>query len=139
MKDKRVLIIFGILFALMISISACGDSDTGAGTQQDSVQNATDQQATVEQAIAEPDSKGDSGSLLGEWKDINAKDRFARITKAGADYQYEDNDGKYAATFVDGILKVKVTDTETADVYIDTATGHLILSFENGQTEFEKK
>lgn len=141
MNSKKILIIFGVLLILIISISACGNSNNEADKQQASIQNATDQHETVEQAIAEPDSKENMDSLLGDWIDINAKDCFAQITKVGTDYQYEDNDGKYAGTFKDGILKVKVTDsdTDTADVYIDATTGHMVLVYQNCTTEFEKK
>lgn len=100
---------------------------------------ATAQVEVVEQTMPTVDAGASADSLIGDWIDITADDRFAKITKTETGYQYEDNDGVYEATFADGKLIVTVSDTETADVYLDAQTGHMYLIYQDNPTEFKRK
>jgi predicted small secreted protein/predicted small lipoprotein YifL len=147
--------VFGIAAILLsISLAACGggpaDTADQSGTgPQDANQQTADQKASsqatapekviVEQEIAEPDTAVEASNLVGSWVDVTSPDRFVNITQDGTDYQYEDNEGKLPAVFKDGILKVQVSDTETADVYIDTETGHLFTVYQDNIAEYTKK
>lgn len=144
MKNFKILIVCILVFGLLFSMAACGSKatdaiDEQASADQAAIQAATDQQATVEQEIPTADPAATVDALIASWVDINSPDKFANITKEGDAYQYEDNDAKYPATFADGVLKVKVSDTETADVYIDAKSGHMFSVYEQSPTEFKKK
>jgi hypothetical protein len=140
-----------LLIIILVCFSGCGNSGTdSSGTQANSqqteqtvVQSNSNANETVseiaEETLPTADPKANGDALLGSWKDISADDIFADITKTETGYQYEDSDGKYDATFLDGVLKVKVSDTDTADVYIDPSTGHMFLSYQGGLVEYEKK
>jgi hypothetical protein len=145
MKIRNILAISILTFSLLSSMAACGNKNTDAAeqsaeeAQQAIIQQATDQQATVEQALEKPDSDITIDKLIGSWVDVTSPDRFVNITKVGEEYQYEDNEGKLPATFTDGVLKVKISDTDTADVYIDTKTDHLLCVYQDNISEFAKK
>lgn len=96
-------------------------------------------QDVEEEAVPTPDPKLNADSLIGRWVDINSDERFAKITKADAGYQYEDNDGQYSAEFKDGVLKVKVSDSDTADVYFDVKTGHMFATYLGETLEYSKQ
>lgn len=145
MRRKKVLIIFTVIMAFMFSLSGCG-GDTGEATEEGvaAEESVAAVAETVEQVVTEQiaeavDTKSSVDDLVGSWIDIAAADRFVNITKEGAAYQYEDNEGKLPAEFLDGILKVKISDTETADVYIDTQSEHLLLVYQDNVSEFTKK
>lgn len=140
---------------MLAGLCACGsktdavtDSKTADEAQaakqaeeQAVIQAQTNQQATAEVVIPTAEADSSVDSLLGNWIDVNSPDRFANITKTESAYQFEDNDGKYTGDFKDGVLKIKVseTDGDTADVYIDAKTGHMFSAYKGDITEFQKK
>lgn len=128
--------------ALLFTFTACGgDASTSqegtASNGQEAVATAQEP-ATVESALPKVDTGAAADSMLGEWKDTVDNTHFSKITKTDSGYQLEDNDGKYPATFKEGKLSVKVTESDTAEAYIDTNTGHLFILFQDGLTEFAK-
>jgi predicted small lipoprotein YifL len=144
MRIKNVFLAIVMVLILIISFSGCGSKDNSASEQQESTAPVVEQQATpeeevVEQVIATPDPSTSVDSLLGSWVDVSAQDRFVNITKKDAGYEYEDNEGKLPAIFENGTLKVKVSDTETADIHIDKETGNLISVYQDNISEYKKK
>lgn len=152
MRSLRISALFIIVFVLFIGVVACGNNDSDASEQQTNAVQSAEQTTvqtseknaepvveTVEQSLPTVDSKASADELIGSWKGIDADDQFVNITKTETGYQYEDNDGIYPATFENSALKVKATDTDTADVYIDPQTGHLITAYQGGISEYEKK
>ncbi len=145
MKSKKVFTIAVLIVAFIFVLSGCGN-DTADSAEQASLAGETKaaEAETVQQAITEQitevvDTKTNVDELIGSWIDISAADRFVNITKEGTQYQYEDNEGKLPATFEGGILKVKVSDTETADVFIDAESGNLFLAYLDNISEYTKK
>lgn len=132
---------------LVLSLAACGgSSNTSASSGETTVSadesaNATEAAESDVAAVSEPtaDIKASVDSVLGNWIEVDTPDRFANITQAGNDYSYEDPEGTYEATFADGVLKVKVTDTDTADVYFDAASGNLIITYQDSLVKLKKK
>jgi hypothetical protein len=157
MKSFKILVISILVTALLAALSACGNNknatdqqsdsqqQTAATQQSDAAQSSTQagtgQQAIVTESMQTADPKASVDDLIGSWTDINSPDRFAKITKTDTGYQYEDNEGKYPATYKDGVLKVKVSDndTDTADIYIDKNTGHMISTYQDNISEYSKK
>ena len=147
MKSRKVLFIGTLMVALLFVLSGCGSGgDTGDSSDQSAVaeESVAAVAETVEQAMTEQiaeavDTKASVDELVGNWVDIVEADRFVNITKEGTEYQYEDNEGKLPASFENGVLKVKVSDTETADVYIDTDSRHLLLTYQDNISEYAKK
>lgn len=144
MKRPKIFAVLILVFTLLAGMTACENNNTASSGQQADVQQTVEQTAAPEPATAEEDfpvadPKANVDALIGSWKDISAADSFANITKTETGYQYEDNDGTYPATFEDGVLKVKVSDTDTADVYIDPGTGHLFIAFQGDLMEYVKK
>ena len=147
MKSSKMLVVFFLVFTLLVGITACGSNETASSEEQEeveqqtAVQEDTDLQAAVEQVMPTADSSASVDSLIGSWIDIDSNDRFANITKTDTGYQYEDNEGKYPATFEGGVLKVKVSNSEgdTADVYIDAETGHMLVFYQDSISEHRKK
>lgn len=143
MKKLKVFGLCVLVFVFLIVIAACsnGDSDSSNSqtSQQDVVAETSPEPETVEQTIPIADSSSNIESLLGSWLDISDSNRFANILKAGEGYELEDNESKYPATFENGILKVKVSDTETADVYIDSKTGNMLSVYQGNISEYRKK
>lgn len=144
MRIKNLFISIVLVLMLIISFSGCGNNDNSVSEQQESTVPVVEQQATpeeevVEQIIATPDPSTSVDSLLGSWVDIASPDRFVNITKKDAGYEYEDNEGKLPATFENGTLKVKVSDTESADIHIDKDTGNLISVYQDNISEYKKK
>ena len=143
-KNVKAFTIVFLIFILLFSMAACGTNSTEtndqqADDQQADDQAATDQQITAVQAVPEADTNALVDNLIGSWTNINSSDRYITITKTESGFLYEDNEGKYDATFENGILKVKVADSETADVYIEAETGHLLSVYQGDPSEFEKK
>ncbi len=161
MKFTKTSVVLVLVFIFSVALTACGggnaDDSTAEyastdwsaspseslSTAEAAVQAQTNQEATVEAALPPADTeKANDENLLGTWTDINASDRYVTITKTDAGYQYEDNEGKYPATLVDGVLKVQVSEsdpTDTADVYIATESGHLLSVYQDDQAEFMRK
>lgn len=141
----------GIIIAvLLLSMTACGKSSDSNDEQtsvtqseeiDQSIQDATNQQATLEQALPTVDPNETADVLIGSWYEKSSPEHFVNITKVEEGYQVEDNDGKYAATFGQGILTVKVSDTETdtASIFYDAKSGRIILVYQDVPTQFEKK
>ena len=150
MKSSKILIILILVLSIPALITACGNNETSySGQESDttlqsedleaSIQSETDQVSVASEVISTADPKASVDSLIGNWTDINSPEYFANITKVDAGYQYEDNEGKYPATFKDGVLKVKVSDSVTADVYIDANTGHMLSVYMGTTFEYIKK
>lgn len=142
-KNLKLLVVLVLALTLVSGLAACGGSDS-AGKDATAVveeNTAPAEPATVEEVLPEVDTGSNVDALVGNWKDVTDPALFANITKTDAAYQYEDNDGKYAATFENGKLKVQVSEdaADLAEVYIDTGTGHLFVLYQGGLSEFEKK
>jgi hypothetical protein len=93
----------------------------------------------VTQEPAVQDTNADASDLTGSWTDVSDESRFVNITQDGGGYVYEDNEGKLPAEYKDGALEIKVSDADTAKVYIDKSTGHLMLVYQDNSSEFKKK
>jgi predicted small lipoprotein YifL len=133
-------LIFVLVFIFIISLAACGNKapvDIGEFATETAGSSNTTENTHVN--LPAPDPNSGIEDLLGTWVEINDTTRLATITKNGEDYQYEDNDSKYPAIFEDGLIGVKVSDTEVADVFYDAASGNLIMSFQGTETRFKRK
>jgi hypothetical protein len=150
MKSCKLLVVGILVATIVFSLAGCGgggnsDSDQTAavvGGVSESTAPAeaeTVVQGATQQVAEAVDTASNVDAIVGSWVDVNAPDRFAKITADGTAYIYEDNEGKYPATFEGGILKLKVSDTDTADVYIDPATEHLMMVYQDNVSEFSKK
>lgn len=140
MKSCKVLAVCILVFVIIVSLAACGGNSSASGETQTTVAlDTSPQEASVEQAIDAPDTKASADALVGEWVDINSPERFAKITKTDAGFDYEDNEGKMTGTFANGVLKVNVPAGGTADVYISTKTGNLTTIYQDNVSEFKKK
>jgi hypothetical protein len=144
MKIKIILSVYLFVVMIFFTLAACSVVSTDA--ELHSLDKATEQQdetkpekAVVAQEFASPDSDADSVDLTGSWADINDMSRFINITKSGEEYVYEDNEGKLQTAYKDGVLEVKVSDTDIAKVYLDKSTGHLLMVYQDNLSEFEKK
>lgn len=133
MLFKKVSIACILTLLLIAVVTACGGNSTTSSSQL-----VTDTQ-TAEQAPPKADPNATVDSLLGSWTDVNSSDRFANITKTDNAFEYQDNEGTYPATFKDGVLKVQVSSTDTADVYIDAKSGHMFAIYQGSPSEFKKK
>ena len=149
MKIKKIALLGILVLVLFFSMTACGNGTDSAKDQQTADQQTADQQATDQQGtelqesavqiIPQADSSSTVDGLVGSWIDISDSNNFANIAKTDTGYQYEDNEGKYSATFKDGVMKVQVSDSETANAYIDPKSGHMFLVYQDNTTEFKKK
>lgn len=147
MKVKKLLVVGMLITVILLAFAGCGSSDEAAGDENiDSavestapVEAETVEQAATEQIAEAADTKTKVEDMVGSWVDVNAADRFVNITSVGTTYSYEDNEGKLAATFEEGILKISVSDTDKADAYIDQATGHLMVVYQDNISEYAKK
>jgi hypothetical protein len=160
MKGLKVLSILVLLCIIVVGMIGCGNKGSADSTgdtsslqdesmmqedtsvqDQDSTQQATGKAVTevVEQTMPTANKQTTVENFLGEWKDINDGSRFAKITKTGTAYEYEDNEGKYPATFENGALKVKPSDDIIVTVIIDQKTGHMISEYQGNESEFSKK
>lgn len=144
MKSLKISVVLILVLAFLAGMTACGKNNAASADQKTDIQQTTEQadtpeEVTVEQTIPTADSNAGVDGLVGSWKDINSAENFVIITKTDTGYQYEDNDGKYPATFENGVLKVKASDIDTADVYIDTKTGHMLTAYQGGLSEYERK
>ena len=145
MNVKKVLIACILALIFTVSLSACGEETTNSSKEQTNTtvqavdELQPDQEVTIEEALPTVNATVAVDNLIGSWIDITSPDRFVKITKLDSDYQYEDNEGKYPATFKDGVLKVKVSESDTADAYIDKDTGHLLSVYQDNISEYNKK
>ena len=133
LKCSIVLVIAVTLAFGMIACSGSNSANTGAAVEESA--------APPEAALPEVDTSSDVDVLIGNWKGISDTTLYANITKTDTAYQYEDNDGKYTATFENGKLKIPVSDdaADFAEVYVDADTGRLLVLYKGGLSEFEKK
>lgn len=127
---------FGFFLAVLLAgtVAACGN-----GNINGTAGNVT-MQYTVEQTLPEADATAVADGLIGNWTNYDDPEQFAVITKTASAFQYEDNDGKYPAVFENGKLRIKISDTESdsADVYLDSQTGHMMMVYQDSVYEFEK-
>lgn len=144
MKNFKKCAILIAITVFAFSFASCGSKNSPAKESEAPTPEltvaATPAPDVAEQTAPEADIKVAEDSFVGNWKDVNSGEGFVKITKTESGYQYEDNDGKYKATFEDGILKVQVSDdaTDMADAYINSETGHLILNYQGGLSEYIK-
>jgi hypothetical protein len=140
MKDKRILVSCMVVLISLLAFTSCGSNSSEAGLQSTGVQaDATPEEEVVEQTLAEADIKADAADLTGNWIDVSEESRFVNITQNGEEYTYEDNEGVLQAAFKDGVLEVKVTGIDTARVYLDQTTGHLMFIYQDNVSEYRKK
>jgi hypothetical protein len=140
MKKNRLIIALLLAVVLVITFTACGNKDDeGNDEVVEETISATPVPETAEQALPEADTKATVDALLGEWVDIGDATRFAKITKTDSAYEYEDNEGKYPATFEEGMLKVTVGEGMVADVFIQPDTSNMVTKYEDNISEFKKK
>ena len=145
-KFPVITLVFLTLMFLTILSSCSGSSSTldqqNSASDQETGSTQTAQSESVTSAeqstLSAVDTAASVDDLLGIWKGVNDDTQSAKVTKTDSGYQFEQNDEKYPATFSNGILKVKASDTDMADVYIDKQTGHLIVSYQGGITEYVK-
>jgi hypothetical protein len=135
---------FVLTFTLIALMAACGSQTNTSSDETISDQTADEvqaaaQPATVSQAEPEADTKVSVDALIGEWIDITDAANTAKITKIDNGYQFADKDGKYPTTFENGKLKVKVNDTDTAEAYINSESGHLFVVLGEDMWEYSKK
>lgn len=133
--NKFTLLILIFFTVSTIIFTAC-DPNTEPGTKTISDDLAV---VSTEMVLPVPDTKETVKNLLGKWIDINYDSRFINITETETGYQYEDNEGIYAATFKDGVLKVKVSDTDTAQVYFNKDSGELFSVYQTQSSVYKKK
>lgn len=155
-KFFRISTVLAIVFMLACGVAACGgnagdstasETTGGSGEQTEAattadtapVSTAAPETAAVVETLPKADTKTNVDAMLGKWVDVNDANSTAEITKTDSGYLYADADGKYTATFENGVLKVKASDTDNAEVYIDPDTGHLLVSYKDGVTEYLKK
>jgi hypothetical protein len=168
MKGKKFLVVGMLLAVMSLALVGCGGSSSanegslvqsiatsagnsaaaeatagttetsGAATEAATTVQTVEQMASA-QVAEEADTSKKADDLVGNWVDVTDSTRFANIVKDGENYLYEDNDGKYSATFKDAVLKVEVAANDFADVYIDSASGHLVLVYGDNIAEFAKK
>jgi hypothetical protein len=128
------LILIGIL---IIGLIGCGSksSDKTENDKSSSVSAA----ALTNANTSVPSANVTVDNILGSWVDIKDETRFGNITKTDTGYQFEDNDGKYPGKYIEGVLQIKVTETDLADIYYNAGEAHLILDFQGDVTKFKKK
>lgn len=142
---KKILIICMTALVLTFTFVACGVGSSELEvipTDEQSVQQQSEGKPDKEVVTQEPavqDTNVDASDLTGSWTDVSDGSRFVNITQDGDEYVYEDNEGKLPAGYKDGALEVKLSDTDTAKVYIDKSTGHLMLVYQDNMSEFKKK
>lgn len=129
MKSITKILLIVFVFTLIAGFTACGGN-----SEQDDTNNTADLQETT----PVPDAALTDASVIGSWKDVNAADRFTKITKTDTGYEYEDNEGKYPATFESGILKVQVGGTDTANAFFDAKSKNLIVDYQGSISRFSK-
>lgn len=145
MRSKKLLFVGTLIAVMLLALVGCGgSSDTASGDSAGDAKTAPVEAQTIQQAVTEQiaeavDTKTKVEDLIGNWTDVNAADRFVNIASDGTAYSYEDNEGKLAATFEGGVLKVAVSDTDSASAYIDPATGHLMVVYQDNISEYAKK
>lgn len=138
MKIKQGITLSILVFVLFIGLTACAGGKSKSDEALAPV--AVDSSQLSEEAMSTPAPNKDeeADNLIGEWTQVDNEEQFAKITKDSEGYQYEDNDGKYSATFKDGVLIVNVDANSTASVYIDAKTAKLILNYQESITQFNK-
>lgn len=145
MKTKRVLLICITIAVLMLAFAGCGSGGDTSGqntdVQADPVEAEPEvvEQEVTEQIAEAANTEAGVDEFEGSWVGVDDASLFVNITKDGDQYKYEDNDGAYQAAFADGILKVTVAENDTADVYVDKDTGHLVLTYMDSIIEYARK
>jgi hypothetical protein len=134
MKQISKGLTFILISLLLISMIACGSKTSDVGLSDTSTVSS----GTASGGVT-PDANASVDSLIGSWVQVEDATLFANITKTETGYAYEDNDSKYTAAFLDGVLTVNVTEMSAARVYIDAKSGELVLEYQGGETKFKKK
>lgn len=142
-KNMKYFVAAILAMSLIFSLAACGGNDSAAADAEASVEERTvpAEPDTVKEVLPEADTSSTGDVLIGSWKDISDPALLANISKIDTGYQYEDNEGVYAATFESGKLKVSVSEdaADFAEAYVNPETGHLLVLYQGGVSEFEKK
>lgn len=145
MKLKNLIVIGIVCTVVLFAFTGCGSkSDEGtsgetAAQEQVEAVPETVVQNTAEQITESADVETTVDEFEGSWVGVDDATLFVNITKAGDQYEYEDNDGKYQASFSEGILKVVVAENDTADVYVDKESGNLVLVYMDSTIQYVKK
>jgi hypothetical protein len=134
MKQISKGLTFILISLLLISMIACGSKTSDVGLSDTSTVSS----GTASGGVT-PDANASVDSLIGSWVQVEDATLFANITKTETGYAYEDNDSKYTAAFLDGVLTVNVAEMSAARVYIDAKSGELVLEYQGGETKFKKK
>lgn len=156
MKHSRLVVLL-LTLSLVFVFTACGgDSSSSVPKVSPADEQAlADKLAAEAQKVPEPAAVTTAGpgtsatdpdaaaldKLVGDWVDVSNPDRFAKITKDGDAYKYQDNDGTYPGTAGDGFITVKISDApdDTAKVFIDQSTGNLVTNYQGDIYEFTRK
>lgn len=139
MKHTKHYVGFILVIFLMSALVACGSASTAQDGTQEKGAAAVSSTLSQEEILPEPDPKATAEGLMGEWKDIKSPERFLEIVKSEEGYVCEDNEGKYEAVFEEGVLKVTVSGSDMAEIYLDQKTGRLISIYQTSIAEYEKK
>lgn len=115
--------------------------DQSAGTGESTSTSSSSSTTTTTTADVAAPSAANPDKLLGDWVDVTNVDRFAKITKDGDKYTYQDNDSTYPGTVKDGVLIIQISSdpNDTAQVFIDSSTGNLVTNYQGDLYEFSKK
>jgi predicted small secreted protein len=135
---RKWIRLFSVIAAVLLAglvLTACGSGAAGTGGSASEGKSLQD----AYKDFPEVDKLCPVDKLLGEWVEKDDATRFARIAKDGDTYVYEDNEGKYPATFQAGAMDVMVDDTNTAIVYLDVKTGELLCVYNKEGVRFIRK
>ena len=137
-KLKVIALILVVMLAATLFIS-CGAKNEGETTTgEGSVVGDVSSESSA--PTLNIDTKATVDTILGSWVDVSDSSRFANITKSeDGNYTWEDNEGKYKATFKEGALTINVNDSETATAYYDAKSGQLVCVYGGQETRFTKK
>lgn len=133
-----------LILILSAVLTACGGSDTSIDSSSSvstSIEVAENDSQEID-SLAPPEPQATVDILLGEWVDVDYPERYVKITKTSTGYLYEDNDGKYNATFEKGVLKLNVsvyTESENAEAYYENKLGNMVMIYKETLSKFKKK
>lgn len=152
MKIRTISTLLAFFLLAVFLLAGCGGSSTGAdntgstgGVGETKAEEPSEPvPEVVEQVIAEQiteaaDTEAEPDAFVGEWAGVDDESLFAKITKEGERYIYEDNDGAYEAVLSEGILKITVSEDDYADVYVDKETGNLVLTYMDSIITYTRK
>lgn len=155
MKERKWFVI--ALLIVLTVLSACGSnqnkstesngsSNDGSEMNDSVAENDDTGNRTENITLSKPNPNATVDQLLGEWVDIDSPDRWVLISEKPNDmaypYYFEDNEGKYKASFETGELKVVLSqaiDFNYMSVFFDEALGNMVYVYEGEVSKFSKK